>query len=47
MLRGQRVYVPGVMNWLMAQSVRFTPRRLVTWMVKAMSRPIAGKTPTA
>jgi len=47
MLRGQRVYVPGVMNWLMAQSVRFTPRRLVTWMVKAMSRPIAEKTPTA
>lgn len=45
MQRGQRVFVPGVMNWLMAQSVRFTPRRLVTWMVKAMSRPVAGNHP--
>ncbi len=38
--RGQRVYVPGVMNWLMTQSVRYTPRNMVTWLVKAMSRPV-------
>jgi short-subunit dehydrogenase len=40
MQRGQRVYIPGVIHWLMAQSVRFTPRRLVTTIVKAMSKPI-------
>lgn len=40
MRRGQRVYIPGAMNWLMAQSVRFTPRRMVTGLVKAMSRPV-------
>lgn len=40
MQRGQRVYVPGTMNWVMAQSVRFTPRYIVTMMVKMMSRPV-------
>jgi uncharacterized protein len=40
MQRGQRVYVPGLINWLMVQSLRFTPRRLVTKIVKAMSKPI-------
>jgi uncharacterized protein len=40
MQRGQRVFVPGLMNWLMAQSIRFTPRSIVTKMVKQMSRPI-------
>lgn len=37
--RGQRVYVPGLMNWIMAQSVRFTPRNMVTALVKQMSKP--------
>jgi uncharacterized protein len=40
MQRGQRVYIPGVANWLMVQSLRFTPRSLVTKIVKAMSKPI-------
>lgn len=40
MQRGQRVYIPGVRNWLMAQSVRFTPRSWVTTIVKSMSKPI-------
>ncbi len=40
MQRGQRVFVPGVMNWLMAQSVRFTPRNMVTALVKTMSKPV-------
>lgn len=40
MQRGQRVYIPGAMNRLMAQSVRFTPRRVVTSLVKAMSQPV-------
>ena len=40
MQRGQRVFVPGAMNWIMAQSVRFTPRNMVTMMVKMMSKPV-------
>jgi uncharacterized protein len=40
MQRGQRVYIPGAMNWLMAQSPRFTPRRVVTSLVKWMSKPV-------
>jgi len=28
------------MNWLMAQSIRYTPRRLVTKVVKRISRPV-------
>jgi hypothetical protein len=42
MQRGQRVFVPGFMNWVMAQSVRFTPRNMVTMMVKQMSKPSAA-----
>lgn len=42
MQRGQRVYIPGVMNRLMAWSVRFTPRRVVTAMVRYLSRPVAA-----
>lgn len=38
--RGRRVYIPGWMNWLLAQSVRFTPRRWVTALVKSMSAPV-------
>jgi uncharacterized protein len=39
---GQRVHIPGVMNWLMAQSIRFTPRRVVTWLVSQMSKPVSA-----
>jgi uncharacterized protein len=41
MQRGQRVYIPGAMNWLMAQSLRITPRNMVTSLVKQMSKPMA------
>jgi short-subunit dehydrogenase len=37
LMRGQTVAVHGLMNSLMAQSVRFTPRKLVTAMVRRMS----------
>ncbi|SHI89327.1 hypothetical protein SAMN02745146_1827 [Hymenobacter daecheongensis DSM 21074] len=37
LLRGQTVAVHGVLNTLMAQSVRFTPRRMVTALVRRMS----------
>ncbi len=40
MQRGQRVVIPGTMNWLMAQSPRFTPRNVVTSLVKVMSKPV-------
>ena len=39
MQRGQRVYIPGRMNWIMAQSVRFTPRSVITGVVKMLSKP--------
>jgi short-subunit dehydrogenase len=41
MQRGQRVYIPGFMNWAMAQSMRFTPRNLATRVVKTLTRPVA------
>jgi short-subunit dehydrogenase len=41
MQRGQRVYIPGFVNWAMAQSMRFTPRNLATKMVKILSQPVA------
>jgi short-subunit dehydrogenase len=41
MQRGQRVFIPGIMNWILAQSVRFTPRTLMTTVVKQLTQPIA------
>lgn len=41
MQRGQRVYIPGFVNWGMAQSMRFTPRNLATKVVKIMLKPVA------
>ena len=41
MLRGQRVYIPGIVNWVMAQSMRFTPRDLATKVVKMLLKPVA------
>jgi uncharacterized protein len=40
MKQGKRVYIPGIMNWLLAQSPRFTPRNMVTSLVKALSKPV-------
>jgi short-subunit dehydrogenase len=39
MQRGQRVYIPGFMNWFLAQSMRVTPRNLATKVVKQLSKP--------
>jgi len=41
MQRGQRVYIPGFVNWAMAQSMRLTPRDLATKMVNILTRPVA------
>lgn len=40
--RGQRVFIPGAVNWLLAQSVRFAPRNLVTALTQYMSKPTAA-----
>ena len=40
MLRGQRVVIPGVRNWLIAHGPRFAPRKMVTGFVKTMSRAV-------
>lgn len=42
LLAGRRVAVPGVANKLMVQSLRITPRCLVTRLVALMSRPVAA-----
>ena len=42
MQRGQRVFIPGLMNWILAQSVRFTPRNVVTMIVQQMSKPASA-----
>lgn len=41
MQRGQRVYIPGFVNWAMAQSMRITPRNLATRVVKTLMKPVA------
>ncbi len=38
MQRGQRVYIHGVINWLLAQSHRTTPRKVMTAIVKSMMK---------
>ncbi|HEX4878800.1 MAG TPA: SDR family oxidoreductase [Limnobacter sp.] len=35
----RRVTITGWMNWVMAQSVRFTPRKVITKVVKTISKP--------
>lgn len=40
MNRGQRVVIPGIKNYLLAQTVRVTPRVLVTKIVKRMSEAV-------
>ena len=39
MMAGKRVYIPGMMNKMMASSIRMTPRSLVTRIVKTLSAP--------
>ena len=40
MKRGKRVHIPGVVNTLLALSVRFAPRNWVTALAKNITRPI-------
>lgn len=41
LMRGKRIVIPGVMNKAMVQSLRLTPRRLITKIVKAIQRSAA------
>jgi short-subunit dehydrogenase len=34
LMAGKPVVISGVKNWLVAQSVRLAPRRLVTWITR-------------
>jgi short-subunit dehydrogenase len=40
MTKGRRIAIPGLLNRLLAQSVRFTPRRVVTLFGAAMMRRV-------
>ena len=40
LLAGRPVVIPGVANWLLSESVRFAPRRLVTAISAWVSRPV-------
>ncbi len=40
MKRGKRVHITGVVNNLLAQSIRFTPRNWVTALLKQITKPI-------
>ena len=39
MMQGKRIVIPGVRNKLLAQSIRVSPRRLVTAIVRKMQEP--------
>ena len=39
---GKRVVIPGARNWLLAEAVRFAPRRAVTGMVRRMQERADG-----
>ncbi len=39
MRAGRGVVVPGALNWLLSRSVRFSPRRLVTWASALVTGP--------
>jgi short-subunit dehydrogenase len=36
MMKGKTLVIPGVKNWVMAQSVRFSPRKLVTAIARSI-----------
>lgn len=40
MKRGKRVYIPGLINNILAQSIRFTPRNWVTAVLKQITKPV-------
>ena len=45
MMRGKRIVIPGALNKALVQSLRLTPRRLVTRIVRTIQRSAAPTTP--
>jgi short-subunit dehydrogenase len=45
MRRGKTIVIPGLGNKLLAQSIRFTPRALVTRIVRALQEPSRDPSP--
>lgn len=39
MMKGKTVIIPGLLNQIMIFSVRFTPRKMVTWLVRKIQDP--------
>jgi short-subunit dehydrogenase len=40
MMRGKTMAIPGARNWVMAQSVRFSPRKLVTAIARRVQERV-------
>ena len=40
MLKGQTLVIPGLKNWVMAESVRFGPRKLVTAIARSVQERV-------
>lgn len=40
MKRGKRVHITGLINYLLAQSIRLTPRNTVTALLKQLTKPV-------
>lgn len=40
LLKGKSMVIPGVRNWLVAESVRFSPRKVVTAVSRWISEPV-------
>jgi short-subunit dehydrogenase len=40
MMRGKTLVIPGARNWLMAESVRFSPRKLVTAIARSVQERV-------
>lgn len=40
MMRGKTLHIPGTRNWVMAESVRFSPRKLVTAIARSVQERV-------
>ena len=40
LISGKRVVISGFKNWLVAESVRFAPRRVVTWIARKIQETV-------
>jgi short-subunit dehydrogenase len=40
MMRGKTLVIPGAKNWLLAESVRFAPRKMVTAIARSLQERV-------